>query len=59
MKPAKSLESNQNPLQIPKQNTSYPSDQLTPAEIEQLRKEKREANAYFQKVFAAKKPKFL
>jgi len=59
MQPAKSLESNRNPLPTPKQTTSYPSDLLTPSEIEQLRKEMREADDYFRKAFAAKKPKFL
>ncbi len=42
-----------------KQSTSYPSDQLTPSEIEQLQQEKKEDNAYFQKVFATNKPKNL
>ena len=59
MKKTISSESNQTPLQTPKQNTSYPSDRLTPSETERLKRRKREANEYFQKFFEENKPDWL
>ena len=59
MKKTISSESNQTPLQTPKQNTSYTSDRLTPSEREHLRQRKREANEYFQKFFEENKPDWL
>ena len=56
MKKTISSESNQTPLQTPKQNTSYTSDRLTPSETERLKRRKREANEYFQKFFEENKP---
>jgi len=32
------------------------SEMVTPSELESLRQDKKDANAYFQKVFAAKNP---
>jgi len=59
MKKTISSESNQTPLQTPKQNISYPSDRLTPSERERLRRRKREANEYLQKFFEENKPDWL
>jgi hypothetical protein len=59
MKKTISSESNQKPLQTPKQNISYPSDRLTPSEIEQLKREKQEANEYCQKFYSENKPDWL
>ena len=59
MKKTISSESNQTPLQTPKQNISYPSDRLTPSETERLKRRKREANEYFQKFFEENKPDWL
>lgn len=39
-----------------KPDTSLVTEMLTPSEIEQLQQEKKEDNAYFQKIFAANKP---
>jgi hypothetical protein len=52
MKLENSLELAQKPSQPQKQDTSLISRMLTPSEIEQLRQEKKEDNAYFQKAFA-------
>ena len=44
--------STRNHSPLPKQDTSSASEMLTPSEIEQLRQEKKESNAFFQKAFA-------
>lgn len=59
MKKEISSGANQAPSQEQVQNTSYPSDRLTPSEIEQLRREKKEAGEYFQKFFTENKPDWL
>jgi len=59
MKKTISSESNQKPLQTPKQNISYPSDRLSPTEIEQLRREKKEAGEYGKKFFTENKPDWV
>lgn len=40
-----------------KRDTKLQPEKLTPAEIERLRQNLREANAYFQKVFTAESSK--
>jgi hypothetical protein len=53
----KSPESRQKPLPQQKQDASWVSEMLTPSEIAQLRQDKKDANAYFQKAFAHLKKK--
>jgi len=52
MKSENSSKSTQKPLPQQKPDTSLVSETLTPSEIEQLRQEKKENSAYFQKAFA-------
>ena len=52
MKSKNSSESIQKPLPQQKPDTSSISRMLTPSEIEQLRQEKKENSAYFQKAFS-------
>ena len=56
MKKGKSKTSDQKPLPQQKPDTSMVSEMLTPSEIEQLRQEQKEDNAYFQKAFANLRP---
>ena len=48
----KSKTSDQKPSQEQKPDTSMVSEMLTPSEIEQLRQDKKDSSAYFQKAFA-------
>ena len=52
MKSENSSESSRKPLPQQKPDTSPVSEMLTPSEIEQLRQDKKESNAFFQKAFA-------
>jgi hypothetical protein len=57
MKSKKCSVSNQKPLQPQKPGISELSGKLTPSEIEQLRQNKKDANAYFQEAFKHLKKK--
>ncbi len=52
MKSENSSASSQKPLPQQKPDTSSASEMLTLSEIEQLRQEKKEDHAFFQKAFA-------